>query len=129
MSHTPTNTVPPPLPASSAPPAVTSAKRGWWSIAALVLAAGVAAFAVYSAVSPFFCTGCFYLETVSMNDDFAKFGYDRRSIQDTIVAADKTIEASDLPKRIFLIKALTRSDDFFRVLIGSPSVMGTPLKW
>jgi hypothetical protein len=102
MSESPNIAVPPPLPASSSvPSAEKSAKRGWLSIPASILAIGVAVFAIYSAVSPFFCSDCFYIKTLSMNDAFAKFGYDREFVLDMIVAADKAIEAGDYPRRIF----------------------------
>jgi hypothetical protein len=88
-------------PSASASSDEIESKRGWLSTIVKIAGAGVVVFAIYSAVSPFFCSECFFLESVAMNDMFAKLGYDSKFVQGGIAAADEAIEANDYRKRIF----------------------------
>ena len=100
MSDMPPN-APPPLPGRSAASIQPAKKRGVFSTLVSLLAAGFTVFAIYTAVFPFFCRDCFYVETVSMNDVFAKLGQDRDDIRSAVVAADKAIDARKYRDRAF----------------------------
>jgi hypothetical protein len=58
-------------------------------------------FGLYSVIEPFFCSNCFYIDSVNLDDSFSKLGYEREFIKDTIVTADRAIAARDLPRRMF----------------------------